>query len=725
DAGFASLPDQPAIPDAVLEQGLPLEFVVESTDVDNETPDQNFDNFGLIVAYTESWGRIHFVAFEQYFRYSVDNYQISWSVYDNDPNFYNQVNPADPQSPEFAQGKGLGAVYDYDLARFVYDPELGQEHNLGGYSLMGGVNYDYALEMYQSYIGLQDQNYYSIAPATVTAISVESLYEYFAYNQNESYLGLDTEQIYAIDSQLDNSVFYYVDADGKIDVLEMPPSAGKSTLEIVMLALSIAQVVIGTVLICTGVGAGVGVSLVIGGVLGMVSYFASEEIGKIIGGGQTISTGWGAFFIGMQIFKMGTAGMILGSVCMIVGGATILFGAADIGEGLFGYNFIKQWTGLSDEAYGWVELGLNIASTLLAIGGNLYKNAWTKAQTNNPNFCFVAGTQVLTQDPHGNTVPKSIEQIQVGDLVLSQNLQTGKTELKPVVQTFTSTHNEVIRVTTSAQPSATNTSMQTARNMQGQFNNQSPASQSQLANKGNAITQGQPLLVDGDGHPSFKNDQNLRANGQTQPANNHQSQTLTASLDHNFYTQNRGWLTAKDLRAGDILVQVNGQTVIVEQVQHTILENTETLYNFEVEDNHNYFVGQGVNTPMTEYVLVHNDCIGGADGSTGEYNKGNYRRKYLKEYNNGVNPGKEINVHHRIPKEFADEMKLLDINVHDPKYLQLVEVAEHKAKHLAGYNGKWKTFLDGIDFADKISSRQKILDFLRSPEIWNYFNSWK
>jgi len=49
----------------------------------------------------------------------------------------------------------------------------------------------------------------------------------------------------------------------------------------------------------------------------------------------------------------------------------------------------------------------------------------------------------------------------------------------------------------------------------------------------------------------------------------------------------------------------------------------------------------------------------------------------------------------------------------------------HMEGHYAGYNGKWKTFLDGVDFADKISSRQKILDFLRIPEIWNYFNSWK
>ena len=39
--------------------------------------------------------------------------------------------------------------------------------------------------------------------------------------------------------------------------------------------------------------------------------------------------------------------------------------------------------------------------------------------------------------------------------------------------------------------------------------------------------------------------------------------------------------------------------VIKKQLQH--LENEETTYNFEVEDNHNYFVGENP-------VLVHNLC---------------------------------------------------------------------------------------------------------------------
>ena len=46
---------------------------------------------------------------------------------------------------------------------------------------------------------------------------------------------------------------------------------------------------------------------------------------------------------------------------------------------------------------------------------------------------------------------------------------------------------------------------------------------------------------------------------------------------------------------------MNGEYVIVEQVQHEILEVPVAVYNFEVEGFHTYFVGE-------TSVLVHNSC---------------------------------------------------------------------------------------------------------------------
>ena len=78
-------------------------------------------------------------------------------------------------------------------------------------------------------------------------------------------------------------------------------------------------------------------------------------------------------------------------------------------------------------------------------------------------------------------------------------------------------------------------------------------------------------------------------------------ETLTCTPEHPFYSPVKGWTSAIDLRAGDILVMLNGEYVVVEQVQHELLESPETTYNFEVEDYHTYYVGD-------TYVLVHNQC---------------------------------------------------------------------------------------------------------------------
>ena len=77
---------------------------------------------------------------------------------------------------------------------------------------------------------------------------------------------------------------------------------------------------------------------------------------------------------------------------------------------------------------------------------------------------------------------------------------------------------------------------------------------------------------------------------------------IVATPSHPFYSPVKGWTDAVQLRAGDILVLVNGKYVVVEKVQHEILEAPVTVYNFQVEDYHTYYVASGV--------LVHNKCGG-------------------------------------------------------------------------------------------------------------------
>ncbi len=76
---------------------------------------------------------------------------------------------------------------------------------------------------------------------------------------------------------------------------------------------------------------------------------------------------------------------------------------------------------------------------------------------------------------------------------------------------------------------------------------------------------------------------------------------IVTTTEHPFYSPVQGWTAASDLRAGDVLLLVNGEYVVVEKVQHELLENPVTVYNFQVEDYHTYYVSDSG-------VLVHNAC---------------------------------------------------------------------------------------------------------------------
>ena len=77
---------------------------------------------------------------------------------------------------------------------------------------------------------------------------------------------------------------------------------------------------------------------------------------------------------------------------------------------------------------------------------------------------------------------------------------------------------------------------------------------------------------------------------------------ISTTPSHPFYSPVKGWTDAVNLRAGDMLVLVNGEYVVLERVQHEILESPIAVYNFQVEDDHTYYVGESG-------VLVHNACV--------------------------------------------------------------------------------------------------------------------
>ncbi|MGN0595158.1 MAG: polymorphic toxin-type HINT domain-containing protein, partial [Hominimerdicola sp.] len=69
------------------------------------------------------------------------------------------------------------------------------------------------------------------------------------------------------------------------------------------------------------------------------------------------------------------------------------------------------------------------------------------------------------------------------------------------------------------------------------------------------------------------------------------TEAIRSTPDHPFYVPQKGFTNAVDLRAGDALLSINGDYVIIEKIQHEILESPIKVYNFRVSNDHTYFVG--------------------------------------------------------------------------------------------------------------------------------------
>ncbi len=134
---------------------------------------------------------------------------------------------------------------------------------------------------------------------------------------------------------------------------------------------------IGIVLCCTGVGAGLGASLIVGGIVGIVAQYFKDEIGEFInsaigsdgtqalGGGMSVMMGGVTINIGRNLIGKTGWGTAAGVVCIIIGVALAVFGVSELSEVAFDYNFIKELTGISDKAYANLYQALGYASTVI------------------------------------------------------------------------------------------------------------------------------------------------------------------------------------------------------------------------------------------------------------------------------------------------------------------------------------------------------------------------
>ena len=107
----------------------------------------------------------------------------------------------------------------------------------------------------------------------------------------------------------------------------------------------------------------------------LIGWGLSEIFGaQVVGGASSIINGAGAIKTGVSLCFLGPWGIVAGAALMLVGGATIAFGVNEIVDGVTGTNYIQGWTGWSDDLYSGLYMGLNVASTVGTIAGNMHLN---------------------------------------------------------------------------------------------------------------------------------------------------------------------------------------------------------------------------------------------------------------------------------------------------------------------------------------------------------------
>lgn len=180
-------------------------------------------------------------------------------------------------------------------------------------------------------------------------------------------------------------------------------------------------------------------------------------------------------------------------------------------------------------------------------------------------MCFAEGTLVWTRDGL-----KSVEQIKVGDWVLSKDPRLGKQEYRKVIATIKSN------------------AMQLCKLRYRIFMPQKTPIKAKLRQPAKTIAHGNSK----DGEESEEEDSES------------EEDEIECTKEHLFWVVNRqGFVPAGSLTVGDRLLLASGQEAVIVAISQKAVKSGQSFitYNLEVEDFHTYFVGK-------KGVLVHNGC---------------------------------------------------------------------------------------------------------------------
>lgn len=284
-AGFFSLMENGVITLQNIEDGVSIER-------DLDYGEGEFNKFKL--TYNQSWGVLHYVAFEKYTKYQILNCSLQYE-FDDDSGEYDDL---------------LGDVYNYDIGDYCHYNSYGQDFDFDTYSIDNSVNFEQSVETFKEIISGQDVSSLDVSVQKADFISYQALKDYMTHSQDESMLGVDAETLLYYEAHIGSTNYYVIKEDGTIEVLQLPPDPVKqaSIWERIWVGIASATVAI----------------------LGVVCSVVAPGIGQIVGG-ALISAALDVF---MQVTVSGVAPSNINWTSVIKNGAIgALTGAFTIGTG--------------------------------------------------------------------------------------------------------------------------------------------------------------------------------------------------------------------------------------------------------------------------------------------------------------------------------------------------------------------------------------------------------
>ena len=381
--GFLAILGERVITEDEVEEGViitPVEIESEeendsNINLEEVTPHELLLSFSLL-----NWGRHHYISYGQYVIHGIDGHNIWRESVPNCPSKYDL---------------SLGFLMDYDLGRAIYDPALGQEFNPNGFNITQGIDYDLAIKAYRDIIFNQNQAKIILDTISFTTIEISALNAFLISNQREEFVGVPASQIHFIEMNMHDSVFYYIcGVTGEIGFIQIPPDLQMGWKEWLSVSLAAVGVVVGVIMVATGVlaikGAGLtalsvklatsmlmGVAMVANNLNQMVMTTTGQPLfnSQFLAGSMQVVSGGTMISAGSSLAKAasGPFGMFLAVLQITVGALQVVLGATEMVDHVFDFNWLTDGLGLSEEFYRAFSTVVNVAATVVVISTGIYK----------------------------------------------------------------------------------------------------------------------------------------------------------------------------------------------------------------------------------------------------------------------------------------------------------------------------------------------------------------